>query len=408
MLAPQAKGSSSPLAGILAVAERPAVVELKGVAVEGSHTVAEIEPLGIPIDQPSGDGSDIRSGGCGGIGQRRKPLRLRPRIVVEQNQRLAFGERREVVVALGKAEIRRTLDQPDPGVMLSHPAGRAVPRAVVEQQQLPGATRIPLRAQRRQADFEMLPAVPAEDENRELALFRGHRSVRTRPAATQQALDPAVQSPGAGPLHFANLPVQAFDLGIGSAQALRELRYAPSDLCDQRGEIASPEVASLEAPVALRQLHVRREGVGAKLPQTDSGPEIGMALLLRGVDRHRPFERRETVADVDETIRVPGMVDLVKPDLEVARDLSRIGAPVCRAEHVMKRGKSGAMIVGDLERRRHQDEARVATARRRRRIASDASARASVSAPSRISSTSIPAQPKVSLAACASRRRRDA
>ena len=86
---------------------------------------------------------------CGGrVGQRREPIGLGAGVVVEQNQGVAFGELREPVVAGGEAEVRRTLDEPHPRVLRAHPVRGAVARAVVEQQQLPGAARIALRGDR--------------------------------------------------------------------------------------------------------------------------------------------------------------------------------------------------------------------------------------------------------------------
>jgi hypothetical protein len=75
-----------------------------------------------------------------------------------------------------------------------------------------------------------------------------------------------------------------------------------------------------------------------------------VALFLRGVGGHGAFERRQLTLDVDQHVRVAGMIDFVEPHLEIARDRLERVPRAHRTEHPVEGPEGRLMVLRRLER----------------------------------------------------------
>ena len=145
--------------------QRPAVVELEGVAVEGHDAAAEVQALALPVDDAAGQGGHVRGRGAQSRDELGQPVRPRPRVVVDQRQGVGRTALREPVVRGGEPEVDRVLDDLHAGMLGAHPGRRPVRRPVVEQPDPHRGAGVALRFERRQQRLQVPAAVPAHDQD---------------------------------------------------------------------------------------------------------------------------------------------------------------------------------------------------------------------------------------------------
>ena len=145
-----------------------------------------------------------------------------------------------------------------------------------------------------------------------------------------------------------------------ASQVGDELRRAPGR------EVAGPQLA-----VALRGPALARQAVGAEAAQAEAGVEVVVALLLAPVVGHRGGDPVHLGRDVDQQIRVEGVVHLVAEDAKQqvpgrrvvlgGRRIAPVRSSPAASDQSLVQGAEGGLVVRrDLERRRDEHQVRTA------------------------------------------------
>ncbi len=129
-----------------------------------------------------------------------------------------------------------------------------------------------------------------------------------------------------------------------------------TEMADERAQAAGAQIRQLQAPVPFGGSRLRRQREGAEAAQTARRRQVGMALLLAGIAGHRLLEDRQLGADVHQQVGILGMVDLVEQEAWRPHFLQLL-ATQRRVDRVNRR-EDRAVIRGDLEWRRHEQQVR--------------------------------------------------
>ena len=162
-------------------------------AVQCARTPALVLPVGIDqvphlvdaarilVDQDLGSRHADLGMSLENAAERREPVRIGFRVVVEQGNELAPCGGDALVVGGAKAAVLRVADHARAELLFGH-FGRAVARAVVHHHDLVGA--VTLAAERAQAGAQQIPAIPVDDYDGD----QGYQAGPPAPAAAASVL----------------------------------------------------------------------------------------------------------------------------------------------------------------------------------------------------------------------------